>query len=69
MKFEEALYEFRNRLIEEYGNYDPIIKIGISYDIYPSILQGLDHRGINIYDLNELAIQGIKIVPRKKDDF
>lgn len=69
--FTELLYEFMQKLRSEYNFNDPLIKIGVSREMYYQILYEAKkmNKEFGIYEINEFKLCEIRIVPRDKDTF
>jgi hypothetical protein len=72
MKFEEILWDFRNRLYAEYGK-EPQFKIVFEPELFDHIAMELfrKHENFSVVrpsGLNDLRVCGIKIDARSKEE-
>lgn len=73
MKFEEALHHFKCEIEKEYGLTDSIVKIGIEPDLLNRVVGDLYKEGKSIRftpaQFGEFILNGVQLVPRRKDKF
>lgn len=69
MTFEESLAQFVGNLEKQYGIRDGVVKIGISYDLYETVIREAAHktRYWRFADLSEPKFLGVAIVPRDRE--
>lgn len=74
MSFEEALFEFRNKLTKEYGVDDGLVKIALSPELFDRVFYELAQKAVkpfysSIMATGEIKFMGIQLVARRRDDF
>jgi len=70
MKYEDALAEFENELIKEYGISEPIVKIALHPKVFEHVLMGYSERfTFRCSDFAEPHIMGIGLFSRERDKF
>ena len=73
MKFDEALERFSKELAIEYGEPEPIIKIGVPNNLYDKIVYEVASARAYRFGFRDLSrglrIYGVSIVPVERDNF